>query len=104
LGGARLWYNSRMVQATFDLPEETLASLEAWAAERGLSASLALQSAITEFLSRKRMPGDEWGQRWNALREKVAAQGVPGSPEEIEADIRAAIEEVRADERAARSH
>lgn len=91
-----------MVQATFDLPEDTLAALEALAAERGASASALLQVALTEWLSRKRLSPDEWLATWRALQAEAAEDLPPGTtPEDIEAEIDAATEEVWAERRAA---
>lgn len=91
-----------MVRATFDLPEETLASLEALAESRGSSASAMVALAILDLLRKKRLSPDEWLARFRELQTEVAKHGVPGTPEEIEADIEASIDEVWAERRAAR--
>jgi hypothetical protein len=94
---------SAMVQASYDLPEETVASLEAWASAHGWPASFALQSAIAEFVGRQHMTSDEWLAELRKLQAEVAAHMPAGvTPEEIEAEIDAATHEAWAERRAAR--
>ena len=98
-GSARI---TSMVQATFDLPEDLLAALESLAAERRSTPSAIVFEALEVTLRTRRLSSEEWLRHLHELQESVHANGVAGSPEQIEADIDAATDEVWAERRATR--
>ncbi|MGE3076511.1 MAG: hypothetical protein AB7N24_20790 [Dehalococcoidia bacterium] len=93
-----------MVQATFDLPPETLQALERAATERGTTVSEIMQLAIADMLRRDPATRREWEHRWAELQARVQAQRPTGlTPEQVEHEIDAATQEIWAEKRAARS-
>jgi hypothetical protein len=84
------------------LEGEQVRALERLAAEEQRSVDELVRRAVDGYLAQRRRDGDDWGERFDALVARVRAHMPPDvTPEEIEADIGAAREEVRA-ERAAR--
>jgi hypothetical protein len=86
------------------VPDQVMQALERVAAKEGKQVEEVVQLAIHNFLATHADPDPEWRTRF----EQVIAQirrGVPAglSPEEIEADVTAAREELRR-ERRARGH
>jgi Tfp pilus assembly protein PilN len=92
-----------MVQATFELPEDTVAALQALARSRGAEVDEVAREALQEFVAASGMSDDEYQRRWDALLERVRNR-IPGdvTPDDIEAEINAATDEVWAERRAAR--
>ncbi len=90
------------MQHTVQLPDEQVRELERLAAEQRLSVDELVQRAVGDYLARRREWPD-WGRRWDALVADIQSRMPPDvTPEEIEADITAASEEVRAERAAAR--
>jgi predicted transcriptional regulator len=90
------------MQRTIELDDEQIRVLERLAATDCRSLDEVVQQAVDSYLVQRRRDWSEWGDRFDALVERVRAH-VPAdvTPEQIESDITAARAEVRA-ERAAR--
>jgi hypothetical protein len=59
---------------------------------------------VDSFLAQRLKERDDWGKRFDALVERIQTRvPVPMTPEQVEADITAAREEVRDAHRAARA-
>lgn len=100
---------------TVDLDDEQDRLLRSLAVEEGRPAGEIVREAVSEYLARRgadsaprviepphRIPREEWEARFDAVLQRMRAGVDPTwTPEEIEADITAAREEVR-QERAAR--
>ena len=90
------------MQRTIELPEEQVRELEQLAAREHRSLDEVVQFAVSDYLARRRSWAD-WGRHWNAVVADIRSGMPPDvTPEEIEADITAAFEEVRAERAAAR--
>ncbi len=91
------------MQRSIEFRDEQLRELERLAAEERRSVDELVQFAVGDYLVRRRHDWSEWGRRWDALVADVQSR-MPAdvTPEEIEADITAAAEEVRAERAAAR--
>ena len=85
------------------LDEDQLRALKHLAAEDRQSVSDLVREAVDAYLARRLMDDTAWRERFDRLFERVHSR-IPAtiSPEEIEADITAAREEVRQAHRAAR--
>lgn len=92
-----------MQRTNIYLDDEQLLALKHLAAAEGKSVALLVRQAVDRLLA-ERLPVDgTWTKRFDRLIERIRAR-VPAniSPEEIEADISAAREEVRRSRRARR--
>ena len=90
------------MQHTVELPDDQVRELERLAAEQRVSVDALVQHAVGDYLARRRERA-EWGGRWDALVADIQSRMPPDvTPEEIEADITAASEELRAERAAAR--
>jgi len=85
------------MQRTVELSEEQARELERVAAEERRSLNQLVNVAIRDYLERRRVQSS-WTDRFREIVEEVRA-GVPpdATPEEIEADIRTALAEYRAE-------
>jgi hypothetical protein len=105
-----------VAQTAIDLDEDQSRLLRDFSATQGRSVGDVVREAVSEYLARRgamepraiaprrRFPDDEWRSGFEAALQRLRAGVDPNwSPEEIEADITAAREEVRR-ERAARRH
>ena len=104
-----------MAQMSVDLDEQQTRLLHDLSAAEGRSIADVVREAVSEYLARRgapelraigprrQIPYDEWRSGFEAALRRIRA-GVPAhmTPEEIEAEITAASEEVRR-ERLARS-
>ena len=106
----------KVAQTAIDLDEDQARLLRDFSATQGRSVGDVVCEAVSEYLARRgamepraiaprrRIPDDEWRSGFEAALQRLRAGVDPNwSPEEIEADITAAREEVRR-ERAARRH
>ena len=84
------------------LYEGQLRALKHVAAEERQSVAGLVRKAVDGYLATRMANDVEWQQRWDHLLESVQSRVSPDvPPEEIEADITAASEEVREVQRAA---
>jgi metal-responsive CopG/Arc/MetJ family transcriptional regulator len=85
---------------TLDLPEELERRLNEAAAREGQEPGEYVRAAVEEKLGDR-----DWRVRMQSLlaRAQAHAAAVPGTPEEIEAEIAEACEEVRAEHHARRA-
>ncbi len=104
-----------MAQTSVDLDEEQFRLLHDLSIAEGRPAADVVREALNEYLARRRpaverraigprreIPDDEWRSGFEEVLQRIRAGVDPSwTPEEIEADITAAREEVR-QERAAR--
>jgi len=91
------------MQHTIELRDEQLRELERLAARERRSVDELVQFAVGDYLARRQRDWSDWGRRWDALVADIQSRIPPDvTPEEIEADITAAAEEVRAERAAAR--
>lgn len=93
-----------MQRTNIYLDEDQLRALKHLAVEEQQSVALLVRRAVDEFLARQFAEQADWGDRFDALVERIRSR-VPSrvTPEEIEADIGAAREEVRQARRSARA-
>ena len=90
------------MQRQIELRDDQLEELERMAGEERRSVDQLVQLAVSDYLARHHRDWSDWSRRWGSLAVEVRSSAQPGvTPEEIEADITAASEEVRT-ERAAR--
>jgi hypothetical protein len=94
-----------MQRTNIHLDEEQLRVLEQLAAENRQSVAEIVREAVDEYLAKRVGDGRVWRDRLDALLDRVQSR-IPGdtAPDEIEADITAARDEVRRAHRAARRH
>jgi hypothetical protein len=92
-----------MQRTNIYLDEQQLKTLRHLAAEERSSVAQLVRRAVDDFLTRRAISDADRDQRFDDLlvRMRVHSAGIP--PEEIEADITAAREEVRAIRRAQRA-
>ena len=89
------------MQHTVELSDDQVRELERLAAEQRVSVDALVQRAVGDYLARRRERA-EWGRRWEALVADIRSRMPPDvTPEEIEADITAASEELHAERTAA---
>lgn len=87
--------------STVEVKPDSYEELRRLAAARGSSVENLVELAISDLLRRQASSAEDWLHRWKALQAEIQRKmpsGVNG--EEIEADIDAAIAEVRAERRA----
>ena len=90
------------MQRQIELGDDQLEELERIAGEERRSVDQLVQLAVSDYLARHHRDWSGWSRRWGSLAVEVRSSTQAGvTPEEIEADITGASEEVRA-ERAAR--
>ena len=88
------------MQRVIDLTDDQLKQLEQLAVKNRRSVEEMVQIAVGDYIARRTVDWDEWGRQFDALVARVQAHMPPDvTPEEIEADITAAREEVRAEMR-----
>jgi hypothetical protein len=84
------------------LDEDRLRTLKHLAAEEGRSVADIVRGAIDSYLAERVLDDETWRRRMEALVERVQGRIPPHiPPDEIDADITAAREEVRRGHRAA---
>ena len=92
-----------MARAHVELDEERLRSLERLAAAEGQSVAVLVRRAVDAYLAAALDSDPGWSERLEALVARVQTRIPPAlPPDEIDEDISAAREEVRAARRAAR--
>jgi len=86
------------------LDDDQLRALKHLAAEEKQTVAVLVRRAVDEFLAHRFSHRDDWGQRFDALVSRIQSR-VPLEmiPEEVEADITAARDEVRQAHLAARA-
>lgn len=85
------------------LDEDQLRALKRLAAEEDQSVAAIVRDAVDIYLIKRAKSDAAWHEQMNALLDRVQSRIPPGiTPEEIEADITAASEEVRQARRASR--
>jgi hypothetical protein len=90
------------MQRQIELRDDQLEELERLAGEERRSVDELVQLAVNDYIARHRRDWSDWNRRWDSLAVKVrSSTRFDVTSEEIEADVTAASEEVRA-ERAAR--
>ncbi len=89
------------MQCSIDLPEDQVRELEQLAAREHRTLGEVVRVAVIDYLTRRRTSAD-WGHRWEALVADIQAHMPEVTPDEVERDITAAFEEVRAERAAAR--
>ncbi len=86
------------------LDDDQLRALKHLAVEQHQSLAILVRRAVDEFLAQRLKERSDWGERFDALVQRVQSRMPPDTtPAEIEADITAAREEVRAEHRAAKA-
>src|SRR5947208_5234044 len=91
------------MQRTIALPDEQARELERLAAEEHRSLDEFIQLALRDYVARRTVGRADWARRFGEVVERIQARIPPGiPPEEIEADITAASDEVRAERAAER--
>lgn len=93
-----------MQRTNIYLDEDQLKALKHLAVEEQQSVALLVRRAVDEFLTRQFAERTDWGDRFDALVQRIRSR-VPArlTPEQIEADITAARQEVRQSHRSARA-
>lgn len=93
-----------MQRTNIYLDEDQLRALKHLAADEQQSVALLVRRAVDEFLARRFEERTNWGERFDALAQRIRSR-VPTrlTPEQIEADITAARQEVRQAHRSARA-
>jgi predicted transcriptional regulator len=83
------------------LQQDTLAALERIAARRGSDLPATVEAALSQFIALEELTDEQYQRAWDILLREIRA-GVPRgiTPDEIEADIDAATDEVWAERRA----
>jgi len=86
------------------LDDDQLRALKHLAAEQQQSLAILVRRAVDEFLARRFSERGDWGERFDALVQRVQSR-VPKdmSSEQLESDITAAREEVRQERRDVRT-
>jgi len=86
------------------LDDDQLRALKHLAAEQQQSLAILVRRAVDEFLARRFSERGDWGERFDALVQRVQSR-VPKdiSSEQVESDITAAREEVRQERRDVRT-
>ena len=86
------------------LDEDQLRALKHLAVEEQQSRAVLVLQALDEFLARRFAGRADWGERLDALVQRIRRR-IPAdvTPEQIEADITAARDEVRQEHRATRT-
>jgi hypothetical protein len=83
------------------LTDGDLRALERLAATEGSTIENLVQQAVHDFLARHAGPDPDWQRRFDDLITRIQSRIPPEiGPDEIEADVNAAIAEVRAERRA----
>lgn len=99
-------YNARkgvepMYRTNIYLDEEETRALRHLAAEERSSVAELVRRAVDQYLAQRLGEGKDWGERFDELVERIQRRLPAGvTPDEIEADITAAREEVRRTRRA----
>jgi len=84
-----------------NISDETYEKLQRVAATTGRTPDDTAEDLLQGPLCTEPLSADEWQRRWDELRARTLARIPPGiSNEEIEADVLAAVNEVRAERRA----
>ncbi len=93
-----------MYRTNIYLDEEETRALKHLAAEERCSVAELVRQAVDQYLARRLGEDKDWGGRFDELVARIQRR-LPAevTPEEIEADITAAREEVRRARRAARA-
>ena len=79
----------------------TYEALKRVAEKTGSDVAATLERAVTQFLSLEEMSEEEYQRQWDELLAEVRANIPPGiTPEQVDADIDAATDEVWAERRA----
>mgnify|MGYP005808435467 CR=1 FL=1 len=93
-----------MQRTNIYLDEDQLRALKHLAAEEQQSVAVLVRHAVDEFLARRFEEHTDWGERFDALANRIRSR-IPADliPEQIEVDIGEAREEVRQAHRAARA-
>jgi len=90
------------MQRQIELRDDQLEELERLAGEERRSVDELVQLAVNDYIARHHRDWSDWNRRWDSLAVEVrSSTRFDVTSEEIEADVTAASEEVRA-ERAAR--
>jgi hypothetical protein len=85
-----------MFRTNIYLDAEQVRALRHLAAEEHQSVAQLIRQAVDQYLSREFSNRKDWGRRFDELVARIQQRIPPGvTPEEIEADITAAREEVR---------
>lgn len=86
------------------LDDDQLRALKHLAIEERQSLAVLVRRAVDAFLAERFKDRDDWGERFDALVDRIQRR-IPAAvtPEQVEADITAAREEVRDSHRAARA-
>jgi hypothetical protein len=89
------------MQVAVDLDAADLDALREIAANDQLTLGDVVTLAVRNYVARRRMDDEEWKRRWDKAITAIRS-GVPAgvTPEEIEADVRAARAEYREQRRA----
>ena len=88
------------MQRDIELTEEQLGQLEQLAAKERRSVDDLVRFAVNDYIARNTRNWSDWNRRFDELVARVQARmPTDVTPEEIEADITAAREEVRAEMR-----
>ncbi|HEX5416215.1 MAG TPA: CopG family transcriptional regulator [Chloroflexota bacterium] len=92
-----------MYRTNIYLEAEQVRALRHLAAEERRSVAQLIRQAVDQYLVREFQDRKDWGERFDDLVARIQ-QRIPANvtPEEIEADITAAREEVRQERRAER--
>ena len=87
--------------AKVEIADETFRAIERFAETRGSDVNAVVECAITSFVDLEAVDDEQWQRRWDAAIARIRS-GIPKdiSDAEIDADIAAAIAEVRAATRA----
>jgi hypothetical protein len=90
------------MQRQIERRDDQLEELERIAGEERRSVDQLVQLAVSDYLARHHRDWSDWSRRWGSVAVEVRSSRQPVvTPEELEAGITAASEEVRT-ERAAR--
>ncbi len=90
-----------MAWVNVPVAERDLRSLEQIAATEGATVEDLVQQAIHNFLVTRAEPDPAWQRRFDEVSARIQARIPPAiTPEEVEADVRAACAEVREAQRA----
>jgi hypothetical protein len=85
------------------LDEDTFRNLERVAAAEHRPIDDVVRDAVRSYLAQRTVTDDEWRARFEALVERIQSRIPPDvTPEQIEADVAAAVAEVRQARRARR--
>jgi hypothetical protein len=92
-----------MQRTNIYLEEQQLKTLKHLAAEERSSVATLVRKAVDDYLARRLAERADWSARFDDLLARMRSRLPDVPPEEIEADITAAREEVRAIRRARRA-